>query len=68
MSTVVASNVFGHPKTDHEHFNSDKKTVLLARWFEESIAMRWVFKIPDYVIILTGGWLYEFRPSKRTFL
>jgi hypothetical protein len=68
MSTVVASNVFGHPKTDHEHFNSDKKTVLLARRFEESIAMRWVFKIPDYVIILTGGWLYEFRPSKRTFL
>ena len=25
MSTVVASNVFGHPKTDHEHFNSEKK-------------------------------------------
>ena len=26
------------------------------------------FKIPDYVIISTGGWLYEFRPSKRTLL
>ena len=55
MSTVVASNVFGCPKTDHEHFNSDKKTVLLARRFEESIAMRWVFKIPDYAIIFIGG-------------
>ena len=38
MSTVVASNVFGHPKTDHEHFNSDKKTVHLARQFKEKIA------------------------------
>ena len=26
------------------------------------------FKIPDYVIIFPGGWLYEFRPSKRTLL
>ena len=51
MSTVVASNVFGCPKTDNVHFNSDKKTVLLEIRFEESIAMRWVFKIPDYVII-----------------
>ena len=48
MSTVVASNVFGCPKTDHEHFNGDKKTVLLEIRFEESIAMRWVFKILDY--------------------
>lgn len=48
MSTVVASNVFGCPKTDNVHFNSDKKTVLLEIRFEESIAMRWVFKILDY--------------------
>lgn len=27
MSTVVASNVFGHPKTDNGHFNSDQKKV-----------------------------------------
>lgn len=26
------------------------------------------FQMPDYAIIFIGGWLYEFRPSKRTFL
>lgn len=83
MSTVVASNVFGCPKTDHGHFNGDKKTVLLARRFEESIAMSWVFKILDYDTISIGGicmfldtsmylccqiYLYEFRYNHSTFV
>ena len=60
-----------------------KKTVLLARRFEESIAMRWVFKILDYDTISIGGicmfldtsmylccqiYLYEFRYNHLTFV
>ena len=41
MSTVVASNVFGHPKTDHGHFNSDKKNCPFSEtvWREYSNAL-----------------------------